>query len=81
MRDPHLRDAAGTWWDQERKEGEWGREDEDVQRMAERLGFGYTDRTRIENGEVSEMKEGKLLSTAKLAVESLKDGFQPFEGL
>ncbi|KIM71348.1 hypothetical protein PILCRDRAFT_54875, partial [Piloderma croceum F 1598] len=44
MRDPRLRETAGEWWDRERKEGEWGREDEDVQRMAERLGFGYTER-------------------------------------
>jgi len=34
--------SAGDWW--ERKKGEWVREDEGVQRMAERLGFGYGGR-------------------------------------
>jgi hypothetical protein len=79
MRDPNLRDTAGDWWDKERKEGEWGREDEDVQRMAERLGFGYTDQTGIENGGVGSSREGKLKSSAKLAVEALKTGFKPSE--
>jgi hypothetical protein len=79
MRDPNLRDTAGDWWNKERKEGEWGREDEDVQRMAERLGFGYTDQTGIENGGVGSSREGKLKSSAKLAVEALKTGFKPSE--
>jgi hypothetical protein len=81
MRDPHLRDTAGEWWEQERKEGEWGREDEDVQRMAERLGFGYTDQTGAEHGEAGSAGEGKLRSSAKLAVEALKHGFNPSQDL
>jgi len=74
MRDQHLRNTAGGWWDQERKEGEWGREDEDVQRMAERLGFGYTD--GAENGNAGNIGEGKLKSSAKLAVAALINGFK-----
>ena len=47
--------------------------------MAERLGFGYTDQTGIENGGVGSSREGKLKSSAKLAVEALKNGFKPTE--
>jgi hypothetical protein len=76
MRDPRLRETAGEWWDRQRKEGEWGREDEDVQRVAERLGFGYTERTGTADGEVGSGRQGKLKSSAKLAVAALQDGFK-----
>lgn len=62
MRNPQLRENAGEWWDRERREGEWGREDETVKRMSDKLGFGYDE-------------QGRLRSTAKVAVESLKNGF------
>lgn len=77
MRNPLLRDTAGNWWNQDRKEGEWGRDDEDVQTMAQRLGIGYTDQMRTENGGVGGINTGdaKLRSSAKLAVEALKHGF------
>jgi len=81
MRDPNLRDTAGDWWDRERKEGKWGREDEDVQRMAERLGFGYTAQTGPQNGGVASSGDGKLKGTARLAVEALKNSFKPTEVL
>jgi len=77
MRDPRLRETAGEWWDRERKEGEWGRENEDVQRMAERLGFGYTERTGTTDGEASTARQSKLKSSAKLAVAALQNGFKP----
>ena len=64
MRNSQLRDRSGKWWEQERKEGEWGREDETVKRLADKLGLGY-DNT-----------DGKLRRTAKVAVESLKNGFR-----
>lgn len=64
MRNPQLRDKSGKWWEQERREGEWGREDETVRRLADKLGLGY-------DGD-----DGKLRSTAKIAVESLKNGFR-----
>ena len=76
MRDSQLRDTAGDWWDQERKEGEWGRDDEDIQRMAERLGFGYTEQTETMNGRRG---DGKLKSSVKLAVEALTNEFKPTE--
>lgn len=80
MRDPQLRTAAGGWWEQERKEGEWGREDENVQNMADKLGFGYVDRVVNGNGEATS-GQGKLKSSARTAVEALKNGFKPGEGL
>lgn len=80
MRDANLRTSAGDWWEQDRKEGEWVREDEGVQRMAEKLGFGFGDGTGTENdGEDGE--EGKLKRGVKVAVEALKKGFNPVEGL
>jgi hypothetical protein len=84
MRDLHLRGTAGEWWDRERKEGEWGREDADVQRMAEKLGFGYTDRTEHANGSAdapAAAKGVKLKTNAKLAVDALKNAFKPSEGI
>lgn len=63
MRNPQLRDRSGEWWEQERREGQWGREDETVKRLADKLGLGYDG-------------DGKLKSTAKIAVESLKNGFR-----
>lgn len=44
--------------------GEWGREDETVKRLADKLGLGY-------DGD-----DGKLRSAAKITVESLKNGFR-----
>jgi len=81
MRDPLLRGTAGNWWNQERIEGEWGRDDEDVQRMAQRLGIGYTDQMRTENGTVGSSGDMKLRSSAKLAVEALKHGFNLTEDI
>jgi len=75
MRDQNLREAAGDWWEKERKEGEWGREDEYVQRMAEKLGIGYGDGIGTDTEGV--VSEGKLKNTAKIAVEALKNGFKP----
>lgn len=77
MRDAGLRASAGDWWEQERKEGEWVRKDEGVQRMAERLGFGYRDGTGTQNDGGGIVGEGKLKRNAKVAVEALKSGFQP----
>jgi len=79
MRDPKFRDTAGGWWDQQRKEGEWGREDVSVQRMAERAGLGYTDQTEIGNSGITE--RAKLKSSAKLTVAALKNAFNPTSGL
>jgi len=81
MRDANLRASAGDWWEQERKEGEWVREDEGVQRMAEKLGFGYGDGTETENNEEDGGGEGKLKRNAKIAVEALKNGFKPIDVL
>ncbi|KZT70412.1 hypothetical protein DAEQUDRAFT_744676 [Daedalea quercina L-15889] len=43
MRDPQMRAAAGEWWERQRVEGAWAREDEGVQRVAERLGKGFIE--------------------------------------
>ena len=77
MRDPRLRETAGEWWDRERKEGEWGRDNEDVQKMAGRLGFGYTEPTGTTNGEADSARQSKLRSSAQLAVAALQNGFKP----
>ncbi|KAK7684958.1 hypothetical protein QCA50_011793 [Cerrena zonata] len=41
MRDPATRESADSWWTKQKVEGEWIREDENVQRVAEKLGFGF----------------------------------------
>lgn len=92
MRDPVLREKAGTWWAEQREEGEWGREDDDVRRMAGALGLGYGESegaSRGEgngvghgNGNVGEkVGEGKLASSARVAVEALRHGYKPGEFL
>ncbi|KAJ7753787.1 hypothetical protein B0H16DRAFT_1222469, partial [Mycena metata] len=43
MRVPHLRERAATWWTEEAQEGEWVREDPDVQELARKLKFGYEE--------------------------------------
>lgn len=65
MRDPRTRAAAGDWWDRQRVEGEWAREDEGVRRVAERLGKGFA-----EEGE----KEGRIRTLAREAVARLRAG-------
>ncbi|EIN09010.1 hypothetical protein PUNSTDRAFT_44485 [Punctularia strigosozonata HHB-11173 SS5] len=39
-RHPDLRQKSGTWWAEQRQEGEWARADERVRVMADKLGVG-----------------------------------------
>jgi len=70
MRDPTLRAAAAEWWDRQRVEGEWAREDESVRRMANKLGKGFD-----EGGEDEE--EGKLRVAARQVANAIKADFVP----
>ncbi|KAI0944992.1 hypothetical protein AcV7_001643 [Taiwanofungus camphoratus] len=72
MRDPTLRAAAGNWWERQRKEGVWAREDENVRQVAERLGRGFDEADPGEG-----RREGKLRTFARMAVERLKAGLAP----
>jgi len=71
MRDPTLRAHANQWWDKQKDEGDWVREDDNVQRIAEKLDYGF--------GEASSdgTQEGKLRANAKLGVNALVHGLHP----
>lgn len=43
MRDPQLRASAAQWWDNQRINGAWVREDLGIQKLADKLGYGYTN--------------------------------------
>ncbi|KAH9835332.1 uncharacterized protein C8Q71DRAFT_837178 [Rhodofomes roseus] len=66
MRDPRMRAAAGDWWERQRVEGEWAREDETVRRVADRLGKGF-DETGVEG-------EGRIRKITREAVASFRAG-------
>lgn len=70
MRDPSLRASASEWWDKQRVQGEVVREDEGVQRLADKLGYGFV-------GPEADGKEPKLKANAKAAVGALKAGMVP----
>lgn len=72
MRIPQFRDRAGQWWAVEKREGGWVLNDENVQRIAEKEGFGFAFCTGASEG-----REGKLRTSAKMATESLKMGLKP----
>ncbi|TFK49295.1 hypothetical protein OE88DRAFT_1662754 [Heliocybe sulcata] len=68
MRVPQTREAQLDHFEKERREGQWGREDPDVQRRAEVLGLGYAE----EPGEA----EGRLRTSARAAVQALQTSFR-----
>lgn len=70
MREPTLRAAAVEWWDRQRVEGEWAREDESVRKMAKKLGKGFD-----EAGEDEE--EGRLRAAARQVATAVKAEFLP----
>lgn len=61
MREPSLRAAADRWWSKQKTEGQWVRQDEGVQRAAEKLGFGF-----VRDGDA-----GTLAQKAKLSTDAL----------
>ncbi|KZT24148.1 hypothetical protein NEOLEDRAFT_1094760 [Neolentinus lepideus HHB14362 ss-1] len=68
MRVPETRAAQSEHFANERREGQWGREDTDVQRRAEVLGLGYAEG----HGE----GEGRLRASARAAVQALQNNFR-----
>lgn len=64
MRDQAMRESANKWWSTQQVEGEWIREDENVQRVAEKLGFGFA----------GDEETAKLKSNAKATVGVIAQG-------
>lgn len=92
MRDPASRAQATRFWEEERREGEWVRGSEEVRRVARGVGMGIDEGVRMApDGNASaggmqgggqgvpdvEGLEGKLRMSARMAVDSLKNGFAP----
>ncbi|EGN92504.1 hypothetical protein SERLA73DRAFT_99156, partial [Serpula lacrymans var. lacrymans S7.3] len=67
MRRAELRERASRWWSRDAREGSWGRNDENVQRTAEKLGLGYGPFGN-EDGVGEGIAEGKLKMGARMAV-------------
>ncbi|KDQ59991.1 hypothetical protein JAAARDRAFT_32355 [Jaapia argillacea MUCL 33604] len=79
LRVPEFRDRKEAFWETQRQEGTWGREDENVRRIADRLGLGYDERGVDGEGEgvgTSTSGEGRLRTNARVAVEGLKNGLR-----
>ncbi|KAJ7034501.1 hypothetical protein C8F04DRAFT_1001701 [Mycena alexandri] len=70
MRVPHLRERAAAWWTEEAQEGEWVREDADVQELARKLKVGYEENDDAAN-------PGRV--NVRNNVTALKTGFTPSE--
>ncbi|TCD62691.1 hypothetical protein EIP91_006550 [Steccherinum ochraceum] len=70
MRDPSLRTTSTEWWGKQRAQGETIREDEAVQRMAEKLGYAFV-------GVDEKGEEAHLKKNARAAVDALKAGLAP----
>ncbi|KAI0694511.1 hypothetical protein BC835DRAFT_1306263 [Cytidiella melzeri] len=60
-RDPALRESSTQWWERQKTVGEWAREDEIVQKTAEKLGNGF----------VEGMGEAKLLPKLRAIAEAV----------
>ncbi|THU96232.1 hypothetical protein K435DRAFT_664817 [Dendrothele bispora CBS 962.96] len=74
MRNPTLRDAATEWWNTERQEGEWIREDEIVQSTARQLGLGFDAGSNDDpsgSSSSSSTNDGPLRANAKAATRNL----------
>ncbi|OCH91271.1 hypothetical protein OBBRIDRAFT_792432 [Obba rivulosa] len=77
MRDPTLRGAAIEWWEQQRVEGEWAREDQHVRHVAEQLGKGFSV-PREGAGSDEAVVEGRQRTIARTAVtQMMSDGLAP----
>ncbi|KAK7439841.1 hypothetical protein VKT23_017413 [Stygiomarasmius scandens] len=85
MRNPTLRNAASEWWNTERQEGEWIREDEIVQNTARQIGVGFdvggeSDATGTtvagSSSSPNTTKDGPLRANAKAATRSLMTPLQ-----
>lgn len=70
MRDSSLRTTSTEWWGKQRAHGETIREDEAVQRMAEKLGYAFV-------GVDDKGEEAHLKKNARAAVDALKAGLAP----
>ncbi|KAJ3729765.1 hypothetical protein C8R42DRAFT_743025 [Lentinula raphanica] len=72
-RNPALRAVSERYWTSELREGQWLRDDKNVQDMARRLGSGFDEATKEEapNEAVDSVSDGPLLKQAKAAVQNL----------
>ncbi|KAJ3765594.1 hypothetical protein FB446DRAFT_655024 [Lentinula raphanica] len=72
-RNPALRAVSERYWTSELREGQWLRDDKNVQDMARRLGSGFDEATKEEAPDeaVDGVSEGPLLKQAKAAVQNL----------
>lgn len=81
LRDPELRERAGSWWEERKAEGTWGREDAEVKRVAKGVGLGYGggDATAEDGAESDKGPEehGRLGASARMTVEALRYGYKP----
>ena len=86
MRVPALRARVESWWETERREGAWVREDKDVRRVAERIGLGFDEGYHgdgeggggaADGGASVPVGKGKLRAATKMAVRVLMGGFVP----
>jgi len=56
LRVPEFRQTAGSYWETQRTEGKWAREDEAINRLAEKTGTGTT--RELANQLASSLKRG-----------------------
>lgn len=61
MREPSLRASAMQWWDKQKLEGQWMREDETVRKTAEKMNSGF----------VEGLGQAKLLPKVKATTDAL----------
>lgn len=66
MRNPDLRRNADQWWSRQKREAEWAKSDDRLEREAAQVGLSYTP-GNAEEGEV----DGRLLSKVRHAAREL----------
>lgn len=64
MREPSLRASALQWWDKQKLEGQWMKEDETVQKTAEKMNSGFVEGL----GQAKLRPKVKAITDALLAV-------------
>jgi hypothetical protein len=76
-RSPLLSATAQTYWEREREEGEWVRENETVQDIARKTGFGFNDAADEPKESDPQNDASRLRRHAATAVQSLLTAFRP----
>jgi hypothetical protein len=65
MRNPDLRANNVKWWENQKREADWAKEDTRLESEAENLGLGFGETEGRDGG------PGRLLSNIRLAVKDL----------